>query len=189
MNQSVDLLVVGSGFGGLTAASLAARSGLTVRLVERHTRPGGCAGDFALGGFWFPAGATVVTGLEEGGILRQVFDSLDIEVPHTPLNPSIVFHVGGHQLEYSASTERWKADLRRAFPASAAAYERFWDWTHSAGGKVYRIGASLPSLPIESFADIRRSLPALRPEVVSTLPLLFRTVASEMRRLGAEGEL
>ncbi len=188
MQQSTDLVVIGSGFGGLTAAALAAAAGARVELIEQHTRPGGCAGDFALGGFWFPAGATVVTGLEPGGILRQVFDTLEVQVDSRPLDPSIVFHAGGTQLQYSMSTESWKESLRKVFPATARAYERFWDWTHTAGGQVYAIGAHLPSLPLRSFSDVRRTAPALSPGLISLLPVLPRTIRGQMRRLGAGGE-
>lgn len=186
-SEPLDVAVVGSGFGGLTAAALAAASGLRVAVFEQHTRPGGCAGDFALGGYWFPAGATVVTGLEPGGILRQVFDRLDIPVHSTPLDPSIVFHIDGRSIPYSASFEDWSAVLRRSFPGAAAGYQRFWEWTHQVGGIVYRIGTALPSLPLERWADLRRTARAARPEVVKTLPLLFQTVGTVKRRLGATG--
>lgn len=188
VSEMVDVAVIGSGFGGLTAAALAAAQGARVRLLEQHTRPGGCAGDFALEGFWFPAGATVVTGLEEGGILRQVFDKLAIPVPAQPLDPSIIFHIDGREIPYRANLDEWKQTLRSAFPAAAPRYERFWDWSHSAGGQVYRIGATLPSLPIESFADVRRTAKAASPGVVRLVPDLFRTVAAVKRRLAATGE-
>ena len=182
-----DLVVIGTGFGGLAAAALAARSGLDVAVFERHTRPGGCAGDFALGGFWFPAGATVVTGLERGGILRQVFDKLAINIAAEELNPSIVFRVEGHTLSYHGSTHAWKREMAGVFPG-AAAYEPFWDWTHEYGGIVYRIGQALPSLPIQRWADVRRTARAFSPEVLKSLPLLLRTVGDVKRRLGAVGE-
>lgn len=188
MTETVDVAVVGSGFGGLTAAALAAHDGASVRLIEQHTRPGGCAGDFALGGFWFPAGATVVTGLEPGGILRQLFDTIGVSVGDRPLDPSIVFHLDGKQVSYCQDVEQWKRQLRAAFPASAPNYEAFWDWTHLAGGRVYRIGASLPSLPLQRLADARRTLPAASPGVLRLLPDLFRTVGDAKQRLGAAGE-
>ncbi|MGE3075891.1 MAG: phytoene desaturase family protein [Dehalococcoidia bacterium] len=186
--KTVDLAVVGSGFGGLVAASLGARSGLEVSLFERHSRPGGCAGDFALGGFWFPAGATVVTGLEDGGILRQVFDTLGERVDSARLDPSITFHVGGAVgLPYSADVEAWKATLRGTF-AGGERYDGFWDWTHQVGGEVYRIGAHLPSLPLQQFSDVRRTARAFAPSVVRLVPLLNSTLDSVKARLGAFGE-
>jgi phytoene dehydrogenase-like protein len=39
--ERYDIIVVGSGMGGLTAAALLAKAGKAVLVVERHDRPGG----------------------------------------------------------------------------------------------------------------------------------------------------
>ncbi|MGB4862976.1 MAG: NAD(P)/FAD-dependent oxidoreductase [Tepidiformaceae bacterium] len=185
--KNVDVAVVGAGFGGLTAGALAAKSGAKVSLFEQHTRPGGCAGDFALEGFWFPAGATVVTGLEPGGILRQVFDKLSIDVPSRPLDPSITFHIPGHApLPYVADVAEWKHLLRGALPG-AQRYDRFWDWTHDVGGEVYRIGGHLPSLPLQRWADLRRTARATAPSMTRLIRWLGATVEDAKRHSDAEG--
>ncbi|WP_322796517.1 NAD(P)/FAD-dependent oxidoreductase [Tepidiforma sp.] len=186
--SDLDIAVIGSGFGGLAAAALSARARARVAVFERHTRPGGCAGDFALEGFWFPAGATVVTGLEQGGILRQLLDAIDVEVPSSPLDPSIVFHLPGRTVRYLADQAAWREEFAARFPGAAPGYQRFWDWAECAGGTVYRIGASLPSFPLERIADVRRSLRAVRPEVIRVLPDMFATVGQVKRRLGATGD-
>jgi phytoene dehydrogenase-like protein len=186
-HRAVDVAVIGTGFGGLVAAALVARTGTSVAAFERHTRPGGCAGDFALEGFWFPAGATVVTGLEQGGILRQVFDALDVEIPAEPLDPSIVFHLPGLTVPYVADHRAWNHEFARAFPGAPAGYHRFWRWVERVGGETYRIGASLPSFPLERPADIRRSLRAVRPSLVVAMPWLLTTVGRVKRLLGAHG--
>ncbi|WP_461557434.1 FAD-dependent oxidoreductase, partial [Synechococcus sp.] len=47
MNQSPwDVVVVGAGIAGLTAAALAAKAGSRVLLLEAHNQTGGCAGTF-----------------------------------------------------------------------------------------------------------------------------------------------
>lgn len=182
-----DVAVIGSGFGGLVAAALAAQTGARTALFERHSRPGGCAGDFALEGFWFPAGATVVTGLEPGGILRQVFDVLGLEVESTPLDPSIVFHLPDRTVPYLADHAAWAAEFERSFPGAPAGYRRFWRWVRLVGGEVYRIGGTLPSFPLERPADVRRSLRAVRPQLALAAPWLFATVARVKQLLGARG--
>ena len=40
------VVVIGAGVGGLTTASVLARAGLDVTLLEAHVYPGGCAGTF-----------------------------------------------------------------------------------------------------------------------------------------------
>jgi flavin-dependent dehydrogenase len=41
-----DVIVIGAGISGLTAAALLAKSGLKVKLLEQHYQPGGSCGDF-----------------------------------------------------------------------------------------------------------------------------------------------
>lgn len=183
----IDLAVIGSGFGGMTAAALASRDGLDVAVFEQHTRPGGCAGDFALEGFWFPAGATVITGLEPGGILRQVFDTIGLEVESRPLSPSIQLHIADTSVPYETTLAAWQGAYAGAYPDAPGGYRKFWEWTGRVGGAVYDIGASLPSLPLQSWADIRRTLPAARPGVLKTAPYLFQTVERVKRGFGATG--
>ena len=48
-----DVVVIGAGNGGLTAAASLAKSGYKILLLERHNIPGGCATTFCRGRFEF----------------------------------------------------------------------------------------------------------------------------------------
>ncbi|HEX6201358.1 MAG TPA: FAD-dependent oxidoreductase, partial [Thermoanaerobaculia bacterium] len=50
-----DAVVVGAGIGGLVAANLLARAGLSVLLVEQHYMAGGFCSSFRRGGYTFDA--------------------------------------------------------------------------------------------------------------------------------------
>src|SRR5579872_2725497 len=67
--RSCDVVVVGAGLGGLVAATLLARRGLEVEVVERAQTIGGRAATQERGGFFFNEGAHA---LYRGGAAARV---------------------------------------------------------------------------------------------------------------------
>lgn len=79
--DSYDVIIVGSGIGGLTAASLLAKAGKRVLVVERNNRPGGCAQSFIRRGSIFDSAVHLVSGCKESesyanGIIYNVISLL-----------------------------------------------------------------------------------------------------------------
>ncbi len=60
---TADLIVVGSGLGGLCAGAVAASYGLEVLVLEAHSQPGGAAHGFRQKGFHFESGPSLWSGL------------------------------------------------------------------------------------------------------------------------------
>jgi len=58
-----DVIVIGSGIGGLSAAACAASTGLKVAVCESHDAPGGAAHEWQVKGFHFESGPSLYAGL------------------------------------------------------------------------------------------------------------------------------
>lgn len=79
--KNYDIIVIGAGCGGLTAAACAAKEGKKVLLLERHNSPGGFASSFIRGRFEFDVSLHQLCGFGNSsglGEVRQIFDYLGI---------------------------------------------------------------------------------------------------------------
>lgn len=82
--QVTDVVVVGSGVGGLCAAAMLARYGLQVSVCESHEYPGGAMHAFHRKGYTFDVGPSLFSGTNAKGSaspLRQVLQFIKEEVP------------------------------------------------------------------------------------------------------------
>lgn len=81
MNKKYDVIVIGAGNGGLTAAAKMALNGKKTLLIEKHNLPGGYATSFVRGRFEFEASLHELCGIAPftgGGSLQKAFEELGV---------------------------------------------------------------------------------------------------------------
>ncbi|MDD4429457.1 MAG: NAD(P)/FAD-dependent oxidoreductase [Paludibacter sp.] len=78
-----DVVIVGAGNGGLSAATYLAKEGKKVLVIEKHNLPGGCATSFRRGRFEFEATLHEMCQMGEGnkpGPVRKMLDDYGLDV-------------------------------------------------------------------------------------------------------------
>jgi phytoene dehydrogenase-like protein len=146
-----DLIVIGSGLGGLCCAALAARHGLEVVVLEAHDRPGGAAHGFERGGFQFESGPSLWSGLgrwPSPNPLAQVLRAVGETVPCRRYQDWGLLLPEG-DLRIGVGSEAFVATVRQLRGAAAAAqWQAFMAWLEPA----CRAAAGLPLLALRSGA-------------------------------------
>ncbi|MEM9979321.1 MAG: NAD(P)/FAD-dependent oxidoreductase [Cyanobacteria bacterium P01_D01_bin.2] len=112
--DSYDVVVIGSGIGGLVAAGLLARYGRRVLVCESHTLPGGAAHAFKRQGFTFDSGPSFYCGLADPtscNPVREVLAVLGESIEAVAYDPLGYYHFPERTLPIYGNAERYQAAL------------------------------------------------------------------------------
>ncbi|MFB9862231.1 phytoene desaturase family protein [Rufibacter immobilis] len=179
----VQVAVIGAGFGGLTAATLLAKAGLQVAVVEQNNYPGGCASSYKRKGYWFETGATTLVGLDQGMPLRYLFEELNLQIPLLRLEiPMQVRLPDGTLLTRFQRLELWIQEAERVFGVEGQ--RAFWKTCYQISQRVWRTSLRQKSFPFSSWSDVWQAVKALEIEQLSLPPLAFRSMKDLLSQHG-----
>lgn len=120
--QDADIVVIGSGIGGLVAGALLARYGKSVIVCESHTIPGGAIHSFSREGFHFDSGASFYCGLSDRhsvNPLRQVLEVLEESIAAIPYDPFGHYHFPDATLPVYGNLEQYRSAISNISPQGA----------------------------------------------------------------------
>jgi phytoene dehydrogenase-like protein len=111
-----DVIVIGSGIGGLTAAGLLARYGKRVVVCESHTVFGGAAHSFKRQGFEFDSGPSFycgLTGTESLNPVKQVLDILGESLQTVTYDPLGHYHFPEGSFPVYSNLQRYQDEVAK----------------------------------------------------------------------------
>lgn len=131
MSESTwDVIVVGSGMGGMVAATALSRVGKRVLLLEQYSKLGGQTHSFSRDGFSWDAGLHYLGGFTPGEPEQAILDWLSSSpIEMAPMGPVYdTLHIGDAEpLQLSRPVEAQKLDLKERFPDETKAIDAWFD--------------------------------------------------------------
>lgn len=133
-----DVVIIGSGLGGLQCAYTLAKKGLHVCVLEQNTQIGGCLQSFKRGAGSFDTGFHYVGGLEEGQSLYPLFRYFNLlDLPWKKLNSNCFDEIiiNGESHSFANGHSQFKEGL--GVPASNEAIQRYIDKLQEIGSHLF----------------------------------------------------
>ncbi len=155
----MQIVIIGSGFGGLSAAIRLQAQGHNVTILEKRDKPGGRAYVYEQDGFTFDGGPTIITA---PWLIHDLFTlcgkKTEDYVKIIPIDPfynirfedGLVFH-------YNSDREHILRQIQAINPADVDGYLRF----AQAGAQIYEKGFELIDTPFTHVGDMLKVVPDL----------------------------
>ncbi len=131
MNAEFDIIVIGAGLGGLTAAFEASRAGKKVLLLERHNLPGGFATSFVRGRFEFEPSLHEMPDMRSlqdvTGVVRYLLDDagLDLDFKSIPEAYRVILTEKKIDVTLPFKTNDFISAIEKAVPGSRESVEKY----------------------------------------------------------------
>jgi C-3',4' desaturase CrtD len=183
MQKIWDNIVIGSGMGGLSAASLLAKSGQSVLILEKGTSPGGCCSSFLKSGFLFETGATTLIGWEDGLPLERMEKCLGLQFPKMELALSMKVHLDGEVISRYSDIGDWIRECCRVF-GNPKRQKMFWKLTFFLSKKVWELSSRYKFFPWTSVSDFFQTVKVFKFSDLTTLFFSFLKTRQVLILLG-----
>lgn len=155
-----DVIVIGSGIGGLCNAALLTRLGRKVCVLEQHYTAGGFTHSYEREGYEWDVGVHYIGEVHKPHApLRRIFDVIsDGKLEWAPMDPvydRII--IGDRHYDYVAGRENLIAELKRHFPQESEAIDAYFALVKRVSGSMqaYFMGQGMPPRLARLYEKIR----------------------------------
>lgn len=141
-----DVIIIGSGLGGLTAGAKLAKEGKKVLMIEQHNIPGGCATTFKRKDFTVEVGLHEMDGLGKTDTKREIFEDLGVFEGVNFIRLPEFFYFKKPGFEFLMPDDKDKAInlLIEKFPDEVRGIRQYFK-------TIYGIAKEIPKIPLKKF--------------------------------------
>ncbi|BAQ61477.1 carotenoid cis-trans isomerase [Geminocystis sp. NIES-3708] len=147
-----QVIVIGSGIGGLVTATQLAAKGIKVLVLESYLIPGGSAGYFEREGYRFDVGASMIFGFGEKGttnLLTRALSAVNATMETIPDPVQIHYHLPNNlDLKVHRDYDKFLQELYNHFPEEEKGIKSFYN-------ECWQVFNCLNSIELLSLEEIR----------------------------------
>jgi len=129
MQTNYNIIIIGSGLGGLACGYMLSKNGYKVAIFEQGAQFGGCLQTFKRRGVKFETGVHYIGSMGEGQTLDRFFHYLSLfpDIKVAPLDPAgfDVISFKGERYKYATGYENFVETLAQKFPAERDNLKRY----------------------------------------------------------------
>ncbi|KAJ6914499.1 prolycopene isomerase [Populus alba x Populus x berolinensis] len=145
-----DVIVIGSGIGGLVAATQLAVKGAKVLVLEKYVIPGGSSGYYERDGYTFDVGSSVMFGFSDKGnlnLITRALAAVGCEMEVIPDPTTVHFHLPNNlSVKVPKEYSDFISELTAKFPHEKEGILKFY-------GECWKIFNALNSLELKSLEE------------------------------------
>lgn len=138
--EKYDVVVIGSGLGGLECAYTLSKKGLNVCVLEQHFQIGGCLQTFNRGKSLFDTGFHYVGGMDEGQSLHKLFGYFNLlDLPWHKLDEDCFDEIicNDKSFAFANGYERFVDTLAASFPKERAGLQQYVSLLKGVGENLF----------------------------------------------------
>ena len=131
--MNYDVLIIGSGLGGLECGALLAQKGLRTLVLEGSHQPGGCMQSFRRGGLHYDTGLHYLGGLAPGQTMHKAFGQLGLlDLPWERMDEAFDrVIIAGRRFAFHQGYQAFVDGLAKDFPHQREALQSYvWRLQH-----------------------------------------------------------
>ncbi len=153
MKKEYDIVIIGSGMGGLVCADILGREGYKVCVLEKNKQIGGCLQTYVRDRVIFDSGVHYLGGLGKGQNLYQVFkylgmiDKLKLQKMDEDVFDKIIIENDDKEYVYAQGYENFIQHLLKDFPDEEKALRLYCD-------KIKEVCSKFPLYNLRSGGDV-----------------------------------
>lgn len=173
-----DYIVIGAGYGGVSAAGLLQKHGYKVLILEAHSLVGGCASYFKRKNFLFDVGATTFSGVLGNQPLGKLFKELEISPVLKKIDPGMIIKQNGIDIIRHSDKEKWIEEVNHKFPHQNQTV--FWNKVFHLDKLAWEFIDSNFKIPPRNISDLFSLVKFSNFQKIELIPNLFRSIGSKL---------